>query len=428
MSRFGYLPRNNNVNILNFNELTGGTVTLDGTALEAPQSIIYLTQDKIDAGILDTDLDSTKLYIVDGALNITGYHIEIPVAGLQMAGWGFDISSITKTDINEAMFQCPVGGCGDLLLDDMGLTTSGTGGSVFAICDNDGTHAIEMNRVNFNGCTSLGFIEDYRQGLETGTGRFGGTPSLEFRGTWGGGYFIQTSIVRGVTDTTFSLFKCAVGQTFASRFAGNPNIFIPANATIYELTASNLLGDELFQLDGANFQGTGTIFDGIDETIPEVRITNTKGTPNTYVGGFWICSSAVATTFGPPVAGTFLKCAGTTTESDLTWFTGPGDNDLTVNTTTPLEVTALFTGSFNGGNNKLIIIKFRIWDDSASSYVDDGQTTFTTNGTGRFESVTLISPRLSLEEGDRVELWITNVTDTTSITMEVNSALQIREA
>ena len=55
-------------------------------------------------------------------------------------------------------------------------------------------NAFEFTRVNYINCTSLGDIYDYRQGLESGTGRFGGSPSLTLHGVWVGGYRITTSV------------------------------------------------------------------------------------------------------------------------------------------------------------------------------------------------------------------------------------------
>lgn len=422
MSDHGYTPR-----WARFKYIATTTLCVNGSEVTGgASSVIIINQTTVDNGIFETLLVSDKLYVIDGALDITGHSIEVPTGGVEFEGLGFNVSSITTTDDGTQIFTSPVGGSGDLLFKDIAFTASGVGSSVFALTDSDGTHAVEYARVNFNNCSSLGYIDGYRQGLEVGTGRFGGTPDLEFRGVWAGGYFVQLSIARSLTDSVYSLFKSAVGHTFASRFGGNPNILIPANVTAFEMTSANFAFDELLQIDGANFSGDGAVFSGIDETNTRVRVKNTRGTPNTFVGGFWVLSATAPT--ATAVQNTFYKLAGTTTGSSLVWFTLPGDNNLTSNSTETVQTMATFTGSFSGGNNKVFKIRFRVWDNSAAAYVDSNETQFTTGGTGRFESVTLFSPRLSLDENDRIEVWVANTTDGSSITADVDTHFFAREA
>jgi hypothetical protein len=86
-------------------------------------------------------------------------------------------------------------------------------------------NAFEFQRINYINCTSLGDIYNYRQGLEGGTGRFGGSPSLTLHGLWRGGYRITTSIVRSLAGTmTLPLFKEGAAFTMNSRFLTDINI------------------------------------------------------------------------------------------------------------------------------------------------------------------------------------------------------------
>jgi hypothetical protein len=401
------------------------TAASNGSGSGAASSLIMVDQTAVDNGIFEATLDSEKLYFIDGALNMNGHTIVVPTNGLEFGGLGFNISSLNTTDTSTQLFSSPVGGSGDLFFGELSVSVSGAGSSVFALTDVDGTHAIEFSKVNFNNCSSLGYIDGYRQGLEMITGRFGGKPSLEFRGTWAGGYFIQASITRGVVDDTYSLYSCAVGQTFSSRFGGNPNIVVPTNVTIFEMTPSNFTGDSLLQIDGAIFSGSGPVFSGIDETSRSVNVRNTKGTPNTYVGAFWSITTAVVT--NTAVVNDYYKLLGTTTGTDLVWFTLPGNNDVTLSTSDQVNVVVTFVGSFTGSNNKVFTIKFRKWDNSGSAYVEGKQTQFTTNGSGRFESVTFFSPRITMDENDRIEVWIANNTDGSSITAAINTQFYVSQ-
>lgn len=421
MSIFGYLRK-----YLQAEHVSTETLEVDDRPVNGdPASVVILDQRKVDEGVLATSLDSTKVYRVDGTIDITGYSFIVPVEGLVLQGFGFNVSFVNTAEENRAIFVSPEGGSGDILFSDIAFTSSGTGGSVFALTDSNGFHAVECQRVNYNGCTSLGYLDGYRQGLEQGTGRFGGTPSLEFRGTWVGGYFYDTTIVRGITDTTYSLFKCAVGQTFDSRFRTNANIVVPANVTVFEMAPENFTAPELLQINGAQFAGPGTVLSGIDETNPVVRVQNTNGIKNTYVGGLWTCTATAVTTVTN--TNTLYKIAGTTTAQDLEWFSLPGNNEFTLDSDKDVQIVASFTGSFSSGNNRDFEIVFRIWDNSASSYYNSSALDFSTDGNGNYSNLTFVSPRLTLNLNDRVEIWVKNLTDSTDITLQTNSQMILRE-
>jgi hypothetical protein len=123
----------------------------------------------------------------------------------------------------------------------------------------------------------------------------------------------------------------------------------------------------------------------------------------------------------------YYKLLGTTTGTDLVWFTLPGNNDVTLSTSERVNVVVTFVGSFTGSNNKVFTIKFRKWDNSGSAYIEGTQTQFTTNGSGRFESVTFFSPRITMDENDRIEVWIANNTDGSSITAAINTQFYVSQ-
>ena len=284
-----------------------------------------------------------------------GVTIEIPSGGITLKGHGFNYSKFITTDENSVIFTSAVGGSGDVFISSMSFEIQGTNSKLFEIIDSDGFHAIEFNSVNFNNCNSLGYIENYRQGLETNTGRFGGTPSLEFRGVWLGGYNINVSIIRNVSNTSFSIFKSALGHLFNSRFGGNINMVLPSNVIFYTGTESNFVNDASLQFRNAFISGDGTLLSGITSTNRKTRISDTDGVLNTYVGANWVLSSETPTTFLS--SNTETKVNGDTTYNNLVWFgDGGGNNSITVETTLPIEVYINFTGNISGGNNKVITL------------------------------------------------------------------------
>lgn len=426
-SKFGYHPGFSHRKEITAKSIVADLLKVDGRVVPGgPSNVIYIDQAKIDDGFFDAPLVSDKVYIIDGQLDITGYSFDVPATGLSLEGLGFNVSSVFTSEENAVIFSSPEGGSGDLLFKDLAFTCVGTGSKVFAITDVDGTHAFEFQRVNFNGCVDLGYVDGYRQGLEQGTGRFGGTPTLEFRGTWAGGYFMDTSIVRGISDSVYSLFGCAIGQTFASRFYTNANIVVPANVTAFTFSASNFVNDETLQINGAQFAGPGTVLAGIDQTNTRTRVSTTRGYPNTYVGAFWQCTATTATTF--TLINTVTKMLGTTTGSNLEWFSLPGNNDITYDSTELVSVYATFNGSFIGGNNKDFTIRFRVWDDSGSVYVNYSSVRFSTDGNGNYVNLTMHSPRIRVAENDRIEVWVENNSDTSNLTMQTDAQLFVQEA
>lgn len=375
-------------------------------------------------------IDSTKQYFIDGVVDMGSTQITVPVGGIHINGYGLDVSKLTSSNSSYIMFIDASGDSGNVLVNNCTIEVSGAGSSVFALTSNTGFEAAEFNIVNFDNCTSMGYLDGFRQGLENGTGRFGGTPELELRGTWSGGYRITTSIARILSNaSTYSLFKCALGQTFNSRFGGNPNIDLPSNVSFIECTESNFINDNTLQLQDALFSGDGTVLNGITETSSKVRVSNTSGIQNTYVGGFWSITTEATTNI--TLSNTYVKLLGTTTYNGLTWFgNGGGNNTMTYESTEPIKIKSEFVGSFTGSNNRSFSLRFRVWDDSASSYIDYAETVFTTNGgilSDRAESVVLISPFIELDVNDRIEVWIANNTDVTDITALLNSRLIIEE-
>ncbi|MDC1227291.1 hypothetical protein N8013_06545, partial [Algibacter sp.] len=148
-------------------------------------------------------IDSSKQYFLDGIIDLGTTQITVPTTGLTIAGLSFDISGLISSENNYAMFvsETPAIGSGNLLGADFFISVTGAGSKVYELYDATGFNAFEFARINYIDCSSLGDIYDYRQGLEEGTGRFGGSPSLTLHGLWRGGYRITTSIVRSLAGT-----------------------------------------------------------------------------------------------------------------------------------------------------------------------------------------------------------------------------------
>lgn len=390
-------------------------------------SIVLVEQ----ASDLGGTLDSSKVYLVDGVIDMGSTVITVPSGGLTIGGLGIEASGLTSTSSGYTMF---VGG-GNLLMNDMYLDVSGTGSQVFNLTGVSNFEAIEFTRVNFNNCTSLGEVSGYRQGLEDGTGRFGGTPNLTLSGTWSGGYAIRTSIVRILAaGMTGALFEEGTGFTMASRFFCDANVDLPASAAFCDFQASNFTGDSLYQLRGMLLTRNG-VKDASDTNITpnlgytelEASFRDNQGIPNTHEGGELCISASATTTIN--TLGVYEDIVATTwVEADLEHFDQPSAGQLRHLGSDPREYWVTGTFSLEGTANEDIAIRLNIWDNSASAFVPStakpGQVG---NFTGGRDVVQIhLNEPIILDENDYVKVEVVNNTSTNNITAEVGSCFAVQ--
>jgi hypothetical protein len=296
-------------------------------------------------------IDSTKEYFLDGIIDMGAVSIEIPSGGINIKGYDFNTSGLTSSENAYTMFTSPVGGSGDVLWANFKIEVTGTTSQVLDIVSDTGGEAFEIDKINFNSCTSLGEIDNYRQGLETGTGRFGGTPNLILSGTWAGGYFIETSIVRGLTDGSYALYEEGTAFTMASRFRSNQNIDLNATVSFFDFVVGNFANPSTLQLDGCIVSRNGTIDAGdttitpniTQEALPSAWRDNV-GLLNTFIGGEMSITTETATTI--TVDGTFVDIAGTYTTAGLQHFDSPSSGQLRHLGDSPREFRIFVTGGF----------------------------------------------------------------------------------
>lgn len=382
-----------------------------------------------EAADLSGVLDSTKEYFIDGIVDMGSQSIEIPQAGLNLTGYNFDVSKLTSSAVGYTMFTSPVGGSGNLLGKDYAIEVTGSGSKVYALVSNTGFDAFEFARINYNDCESLGSITNYRQGLEVGTGRFGGKPELELIGTWVGGYFIDTSIVRSLTDGAYSLFKAGAGFSMTSRFRSNMNIDLPASASFFDFAAANFVNPSTLQIKGA-IVTRGGVFDATDSNItPNITAgalvsnwTSNNGMPNTFEGGSIGITTETTTTITTP--GVFVDIDATLwTSADLQHFDNPTDGQLRHLGNTPREFTVIADFLMDSSNGDDITLRVTKWDDSASSFVTVLDQTREVNSFqgGRDVVFFNININTTLDTNDYIKLQVANVSATSDVTAETDS-------
>ena len=389
------------------------------------------------AADLSGTLDSSKAYFIDGTIDMGAQSIEVPSGGLSITGSTFDISHLTSSEDGHTMFTSPVGGSGNLLIRDVGIENSGASSQVYDLTDATGFNAVEIERVNYNNCTSLGEITGYRQGLESGTGRFGGTPNLTLSGTWLGGYFIDTSIVRSLdAGMTGALYQAGTAFSMASRFRSNQNIDLPANAAFVDFSPSHFPNPSTLQLQDCIITRDGVA--NADDTNITPNIArgdlpsdwkNNNGMLNTYVGGTLSVIAESTTSIG--TVDTWETLAGTWLATDLEHFDVPASGQLRHLGDNPRDFEISASMVIDGGQNDVVAIKFRKWDNSASAFVEldyTAQTRVINNLQGpRDVAYYTVFTGVTLDKNDYLFMQVKNTTDTTDVTAEIGSFFRIQE-
>ena len=374
-------------------------------------------------------LSSTTDYFIDGVVDMGSQSISVPAGGLSLSGYNLELSQLVSTASSYTMFVSPVGNSGNVLGMDMAFSTSGVSSKVYDLTDATGNNAVEMVRVNYNNCTSLGTLNGYRQGLETGTGRFGGQPELTLAGTWVGGFFIDTSIVRSLNNAAYSLFKAGAGFSMASRFRSNMNIDLPASASFFDFAPANFVNPSTVQIEDAIVTRNGA-FDATDSNITPNMVpgdlvanwSNNNGMPNTFVGGAVGVTTETTTTINTD--GVFEDLDATLwTAADLQHFDNPTGNRLRHLGNTPREYTVVASFVLDSTANNVIALRVSRFDSSAaSSSVVLTQTRQVNNFVGgRDVAFFNININTTLDENDYIFLEVANIGATNNITAEVDS-------
>jgi hypothetical protein len=389
----------------------------------SPDSLIRVKVSS-DFGVID----STKVYLIDGVIDMTGVSVEVPAGGINIIGYTFDVSQLVCADNSYDMFYSAVGGSGNILANNVAFEASGTGSQVFNLTSATGFDAFEFTTVNFNNCTKVGTINNYRQGLETGTGRFGGTPILELVGTWVGGYFIDTSIVRSLTDGAYSLYEAGAGFLMSSRFRSNQNIDLPASASFLDFASANFVSPSTLQLDGCIVSRSG-VFNSEDANItPNISHTdlisawnNNNGLQNTFVGGKATISTEIDTVIGAP--STYETLLGTFTNAELTHFDSPSNGQLRHLGSNPREFTIVADFILDSTANNVVDLKLVKWDNSAAGFVDLFVQRRQVNSLIGARDVAFfnINVNIALDQNDYIYWEVANESSSADITAELDS-------
>jgi hypothetical protein len=395
------------------------------------QNRIIVTQDNVSTTLGGT-IDSTKQYFIDGTIDMTGVTITVPSAGIFIKGYNLDLSELICSDNLYSMFIGVT--AGNVFIQDLSLQVNGTTSQVFNLTNSSGISTIELVRVNFNNCTAIGELNGYRQGLETKTGRFGGTPEMTFSGTWVGGYNIDTSIVRNLTDGAYTLFKSGTSFSMNSRFRTNQNIDLPASASFLDFSSSNFVNPSTLQINNALISRNG-VFNSTDANItPNITQADLKsawsnnvGLQNTFEGGRLFVSSENVTNI--PSGSTYVLLDAVWSTSNLEHFDSPNSGQLRHLGNSPREYKCTVNFSIESTANNDIGIRLRKFDASTSTFIDFSErrrevNSFTNSRDVAFFNFTF---NVNLDQNDYVFFQVRNNSGNDNLTLELDSDFTLEE-
>lgn len=391
-----------------------------------PTEVIYVTK----ASDLSGDLNSNKLYFIDGQIDMGTTSIVVPPTGLNIRGHGFGISSLYSTADNFDLFVTDgVNYSGDLFLTEMDIRISGTSSRVFNLDNEENFNAIEWNTVNFIACTSLGEVANYRQGLNRNVAWISCKDGITMAGNWSGGWAALDSIVIGAPMTGV-LFRAGTGLTIGGSFRSNLNILGIGTAGGYfcDFSPSNITLDAGFLLDGVRGDPAVNNLPNMPASSTKAFIKNCVGIDNTYPGAAHEPTSTSNVVIS--AANTLYQITNAMTLAEDYWFSTANTNGLQLDSTQSVEVTASGTLSFSGSSNRQMAVQLRHWVDAASSYTNIGpeyQSTLNGGVAGtRAENISF-SATTNMNQNDRIEVWIKNLTDNTDISVLSGGQLRVVE-
>lgn len=372
--------------------------------------------------IVDKILDPTKIYFVDGVVDLGSGQIRVPEQGLNLKGHTIKVSKFISSEDNYEMFVVDPNGSysGSLNWENLTFTTSGVNSKVLNLFNNNQTdnenNNIDWINVNFVGCTSIGRIGSYRQGFwDVGSSIFS-SEGLELYDLWTGGFRITSN--RSLNGSSNPLIKAGSNLIMQGRFI--TDVFYTAtnpNAIFCDFSPVNIQNDGDFQIIGGDFGGAVNSLLG---HFPNMPINNKKafydsnGIEKTNVGGKILFSTTTLTPL--PNVNTYVKALGTTIPSNLQWtITGGLNNRLQYDSNEDFSGRVIVPCTLEGGTGDIVGAAIYFWDESQQSFtlLDEAIAEIPFFGTA---SITLVAD-VEVNKGDFFELRVKNQNDTTGVSV-----------
>ena len=373
-------------------------------------------------------------YLIDGTVDLGTLQIEVPVGGLTIKGVGANISMLKSSEDSYTMFTSPVGGSGDLITEGLTFTVDGANSKLLEIKSATGFDVFSFSDAIWLDCASLGSIESYAQGLENVTTRDGGQPQLELIGNMVAGYKITTSNTRPMADGSFTLFKAGAGLLMNGRFVSDQSVNLTANSSFLDFSPSNFANPSALQLNGVSVARNGVVDPTDTNLTPNISNKDLSsswigcvGLSNTHVGGRNKITTEITTNIA--VSSTYYLLAGTWTTDSLEHFDSPANGQLRHLGNTPREYSFKAYLKLDGGPNDEASIRVRKFkaSDSSTSTVHTQSVQINSFQGGRDVGDMFMIDNIDLDQNDYIYLDVANLTDTSDITVELDSFYDVSE-
>jgi hypothetical protein len=403
-------------------------IAINDMAAGLAQSTVIVKQASDLSGVLLSNV----VYFIDGIIDMGSQSIEVPAGGLSLIGSTFEVCQLTSSASGYTMFTSPVGGSGSLVGRDIAFSVNGAGSEVFDLVSSTGQEDIAFARVRWNNCSSLGTIDNYRQGFEDGSSRSGGSPSLILKGAWSGGYRISTSIVRGLSGTmTAPLFSAGAGFTMQSRFITDINCDLPTLGSLLDFSPINFPNPSTLQIRDAIVTRDGAI-DATDTNItPNVAATDlcsawsdNIGIKNTFVGGVSVISTQQAQTVISAID-IPSDLNGTWIPYNLVHFDSPGNGHLRHIGNSPREFRITFDFVLEGADGDSYEIRLIKDDGNAETQVFSQVRVINNLQGARNVAYYDATTYVELNQGDSVFWRVVNLSSAANCTLESSSQFNV---
>ena len=353
-------------------------------------------------------LPAGSAWLIQGNVDLTGDWLDCDTGAVAIGGTSSETASLTSTGITGG--QALIRARNSLVLSNLTIT------SVAEVFDIDGSAypfaALDWRATNFISC-GLGTIKDVSNFVYT-LGAWLSSGGLELDGTIGTVSISNSLVSPGAGQTAITLLSSAViSRRFRSVLSawsidtGETGIAIADRAATFSIAQS-------LQLYDISFSGTGTYITGADELDNETDFRTCQGIANSAeVGHYAIVGNTTETVITS--SGTKVKVAGTSADgAEVAKFDQTGDNTAKYTGSLTQLFRVSVSGVLTSGNNKDIEIQIYAGNPLAADAFS--VVSLKTNASGRVENFALFSA-VSLSTNDMVEVWVSNETDTTNITV-----------
>ena len=378
------------------------------------------------------DIESTKIYLIDGFIDMGAQQIEVPSGGFYYRGLDYFVSSLFSSEDNYTMFVNKTGeAAGNIRGQNVEHCVSGVGSKIFNL-DNQGNFAAaEFISCNFGRfsetTTSLGELESFRQFRTQDCAFIKIADGLTFNGTWSGGLSIKDTILLSIPASTV-MFKEGTALSFKGSGVSNINaLSVDDTAVIFNFTEANFDIDWGFNLEGGRFNENSNPVPNISVQSTKRYFKSCRGVQNTFIGGSWKLTGESVTVI--PAVNTPVKVAGVTTYKNLIHTSGVNSNEFVYESDIATDLILSGGVVFDGGPNDSLSLIVRKWSESTAAYVDVETFKRSVSNVVGGNDVAIINFKVSIElsKGDRIELWVQNNTDASNVTLEEGSFVFLEE-